>query len=586
VSNRIAEEVRAVQDSASRGPTVLQAWRASTLGPLLAWNLASGSVAAVLLTVLGARDPANWSLLAAGWILVAVLGGLYLAVSLPWRLRAVLFLSVLYGVMVITSSTYPSPIAFAHALALVALAGLLLGGKAAAGAAAAVVVTLGGMAIAATRGWLPSPPSLPEGGEWLAALAGAFPPVVMVVVALRRIVDRLETALDTTVRSLRDLEAARSQTEKAELTGRLSRAMAHDLNNTLTVVMANSEWLTERLRDPDGVEAASQICEAARNAAALTQYALMASRSGMSQPRPLDVSRTVAVAANALRRLLPPDIAIEKRLAGPVWALFDAGQLHQVLLGLAFNARAAMPGGGTLLLSVRAAGPAAARGEPPPAAIVEVSDTGLGMDAEERRRAFEPAGSVPRTGASFGLSAVKAIVEGSGGEVGVRSRPGAGTSFTVTLPGAAAALPAEPEVGRRRARVLVVEDDIRVRALVCTALADEGHEVAEVGDGTQAMRAIEELQLIDLLVADVVLPGAPIGEVLSTYRERHPAGRILVCSAFSEDDALRRRVSAGEYRLLAKPFGRSDLLAEVRGLLAGAPAPDLPLAAERRSASA
>jgi len=177
---------------------------------------------------------------------------------------------------------------------------------------------------------------------------------------------------------------------------------------------------------------------------------------------------------------------------------------------------------------------------------------------------------------------VKAMVEAGGGEVVVRSRPGAGTIFTVTLPGAAAALPPEPERAVRRARVLVVEDDIRVRALVCTALAEDGHEVSEVSDGTQAMRAIEELSVIDLLVSDVVMPGAPIGEVLTTFRSRHPAGRILVCSAFSEDEVLRQRVNTGEYRLLPKPFSRSDLLAEVRGLLAGADGPDRPADSPRR----
>jgi CheY-like chemotaxis protein len=294
----------------------------------------------------------------------------------------------------------------------------------------------------------------------------------------------------------------------------------------------------------------------------------MASRTGMSQPRPLDVTRVLGVAAHALRQLLPPDIAIEKRLDGPVWAQFDSTQLHQVLLGLAFNARAAMPGGGTLILAVRAAGPAGARDAPPPAAIVEVSDTGHGMDAEERRRAFEPTLNVaPWTGASFGLAAVKATVEAGGGEVQVRSRPGAGTTFTVVLPGAAPALPDRAAAQPKKSRVLVAEDDIRVRAAVCTALAEDGHEVSEVADGTQAMRAIEELSRIDLLVTDVVMPGATVGEVLATFRERHPEGRILVCSAFSDDEGVRRRILAGEYRLLAKPFGRSDLLAEVRSLL-------------------
>jgi two-component system cell cycle sensor histidine kinase/response regulator CckA len=106
-----------------------------------------------------------------------------------------------------------------------------------------------------------------------------------------------------------------------------------------------------------------------------------------------------------------------------------------------------------------------------------------------------------------------------------------------------------------------------VRALICTALTEAGHQVSEVADGTQAMRAIEELGAIDLLVTDVIMPGAPVSEVIETFRFRHPKGRILVCSAFSEDEGIRRRVFAGEYQLLPKPFTRNDLLTEVRAVL-------------------
>jgi CheY-like chemotaxis protein len=115
--------------------------------------------------------------------------------------------------------------------------------------------------------------------------------------------------------------------------------------------------------------------------------------------------------------------------------------------------------------------------------------------------------------------------------------------------------------------VLVVEDDIRVRALVCTALAEVGHDVHEVADGTQAMRAIEELGAIDLLVTDLVMPGVPVGEVMVTFRARHPRGKVLVCSAFPQDGGLCQR-AVGEHRVLPKPFTRSELLAEVHVLLA------------------
>ena len=411
----------------------------------------------------------------------------------------------------------------------------------------------------------------------------------MVVLALRRIADRLRDALHSAVRALRDLEATRSHladSERAELAGRLASALAHDLNNTLTVVVANAAWLTESLADRGEAEAAAQISEAARNASHLTQQVLLASRTGMSQPRAVELSRAVALAAGALRRLLPPDIRVETRVEGPVWTYFDPGQIQQILLGLALNARAAMPGGGSLLLAVRAGGASPdAPGDPPPAAILEVSDTGFGMAAEERRRAFEPLSdrSVRRAG-GVGLFGVKSLVEACGGHALLRSRPGTGTVVTLTLPGS---LPPAPEIAApspaRPARVLVVEDDIRIRALVCTALVEAGHEANEVSDGTQAMRAIEELGAIDLLVSDVVMPGVPIGEVLATFRARHPGGKILVCSSFSEDEGLRQRIRAGEYRLLPKPFTRGELMAEVQTLLADALAAEPADPAARRA---
>jgi signal transduction histidine kinase/ActR/RegA family two-component response regulator len=576
-----------VTDATSREATGIQAWRATALRQIIGWNLAAFLVAGVLLTAVAIHDPGHTRVLVLGWCLIGALAVVAVARRIPWRLRTVLFLLTNFGLVVISASSLrPGPIGFTNALSVVALAGLLLGTRAAVGAGALVTATLGAATLAAALGWGQPRPPLPGAAEWIAALIGSIPAIAMIVLALRSIVGRLETALGQAMQTVGELEAARQrlmESEKAELTGKLSRALAHDLNNTLTVVMANAEWLTERLDDPENVEAASQICEAARNAATLTQYALLASRAGMFQPRPIDLTRATAVAAGALRRLLPPDIAVEARLDGAVWAHFDPGQFQQILLSLAFNARGAMPGGGTLILAVRTGGAApCGPADPPPAAILEVSDNGLGMDAEERRRAFDALPAGGRRGGAFGLSGVKAMIEVGGGMVAVRSRPGAGTVFTVTLPGAAAALPPERERQGRRARVLVVEDDIRVRALVCTALAEHGHEVSEVSDGTQAMRAIEELPGIDLLVTDVVMPGAPIAEVLTTFRTRHPAGRILVCSAFSDDEGLRQRVNAGEYRLLPKPFSRSDLLAEVRSLLAGQDAPDLPADPPRR----
>jgi signal transduction histidine kinase/ActR/RegA family two-component response regulator len=548
-------------------------WRAETVGPLIALDFSCAVLVSVVLTALGYGLPGYGAALAVGWTLVALLGALQVARGMPWRWRAAGLLALNFGAMLIfASSLRPNAMAFTHAVAIVTLAGLLLGTRASLVAAGLVGAAIA--AVATATAWTPPRPPLPGGREWLAEIAGSLPPFVLVVVALHRILGRLGDAFGATVDALRDLQATRTQlveTERAELVGRLAGALAHDLNNTLTVVTANAEWLEDRLvGDGEASEAAGQIHEAARNAAALTQQVLLASRRGMAQPRPLDLTRATAAAASALRRLLPPSIQVEARPAPEVWTHADPGQVQQVILGLALNARTAMPGGGTLILAVRAE----PRAGGPPAAVLEVTDTGFGLDAESRRRAFEPlsARAGGDRGAGLGLAGVKHVVEENGGEIALRSVPGAGTVVTVALPGAAVPGAAAPsQARRRRARVLVVEDDIRIRALVCTTLAEAGHTVDEVADGTQAMRAIEELEgSVDLLVTDLVMPGVPVAEVIATFRARHPGGRVLVCSAYTDDEALRRRVFAGEYHLLAKPFTRTDLLAAVDVVLGAA----------------
>ena len=568
-------------------PARISEWRAETVTALIAVDLACGAVVTGVMTLLAFGERGYWPLLLLGWLFVAALTALRAARGWPWRARAVGLLAVNYAALLLgAASLTPSVIAFTHALALITLASLLFGTRAALGATALVTATVGAFGVAAL--WVPARPPLPGAREWLGAAAGATPPVILVVVALHRILGRLGDAFETSVATLRDLEATRTQlaeTERAELVGRLAGALAHDLNNTLTVVTANAEWLEGRLADdPEAVEAAGQINEAARNAAALTQQVLLASRRGMAQPRPLDLTRVTAAAAGALRRLLPPAIQVETRPGPAVWTHADPGQVQQVILGLALNARAAMPGGGSLLLSVRA--------EPRPvglpAAVLEMSDTGFGLDAESRRRAFEPLYARGEgRGAGLGLAGVKHVVEENGGGITLRSIPGAGTVVTVSLPGAAAPGATAPlrRTGRP-ARALVVEDDIRIRALVCTTLAEAGHHVDEVADGTQAMRAIEELEgVVDLLITDLVMPGVPVAEVISTFRARHPHGRVLVCSAYTDDEGLRRRVFAGEYHLVAKPFTRSDLLAAVDTALGAGPHEDdlLPAAGPVRS---
>jgi signal transduction histidine kinase/CheY-like chemotaxis protein len=354
--------------------------------------------------------------------------------------------------------------------------------------------------------------------------------------------------------------------EKAELVGRLASAVAHDVNNTLTVVVANAEFLAEVASTPDQREAAAQIGEAARHAAALTQQMLVVSRKGLVQPRPVDLASSLQATAPALRRLLPPSITLAVVAEGPAWARIDPTQLHQLVLNLAMNARDAMPEGGTLRLAVHATG-----GE----VTVSVADSGTGMDEATQAAAFQPffTTKAPGKGTGLGLANVQTIVNGLGGRVGLASALGKGTTFEIMLPTCAPeAVQAAPRAVavQGSGRVLVVDGDVRIRALATGALLAAGYDVLDAPDGPTGLR-LAARRRPDLLVADAVIPGLPIGLLVEGYWAAQPGGRVLVTTAFSDDETVQRQVRAGAVALLPKPFSRADLVAAVAAALASTP---------------
>ena len=563
---------------ATGGDARLDAWKASTVGTMLAWQLVLSLPAAVGLTFATISRPGYLWVVVAGWSLMAVLLALALATRLPWRVRAYGLLAVFLGmVLVSVSGLAPGPVGFTYGTALVALAGLLLGGPTAVAAAAVVLAVFLAAALAAASGSVVPRPRLPLAQEWISAISGASAPFVAVLIGIRRLFDRTSQAHADAVRALRELEATRERlvaSEKAELVGRLAGGVAHDLNNTLTVIMAHADDLRSGGAGAAQVEVGTQILEVTRSAAHLAQQLLAAARRGVAQPRSVDLAATARDAARAIRRVLPHDVTLEVDAAGPLFTRVDPGQIHQVVLNLALNARDAMPDGGRITVSVRA-GPAPPGGEP--RAVLEVTDTGVGMDESTRARAFEPFFTTkePGKGTGLGLANVREVVEQAGGSVSLRSSPGAGTTFTLAFPSVAPdeaaeplAAPGDPQI---RARVLVVDDDIRVRAVIVTALSEAGHEVEEAGHVDAALRIVESVGELDLLVTDLVMPGPPVATLIGAFQERFPRAGVLACSAYSDDPEVRRSVFTGELRLLAKPFERGELLAAVQGLLRGEP---------------
>jgi CheY-like chemotaxis protein/anti-sigma regulatory factor (Ser/Thr protein kinase) len=366
------------------------------------------------------------------------------------------------------------------------------------------------------------------------------------------------------------IRAARLQAEtqeKSELVGRLAGAVAHDVNNMLTVVVASAEFLAEEATIPEQREAAAQIGEAARHAAALTQQLVVVSKKGLAQPRPVDLCAALQASATALRRLLPAAIALSVDAPGAAWTCIDPTQLHQLVLNLAMNARDAMPEGGALRLSVRSDG-----GE----VTLGVADTGTGMDQATQAAAFQPffTTKAPGKGTGLGLANVQAIVAGLGGRVALASALGKGTTFEIVMPACEPALVAAPRgaaPAKGSGRVLVVDGDVRIRALASGALLAAGYDVLDAPDGPTGLR-LAASQRPDLLVTDAVVPGLPLGVLVEGYGSARPGGRVLVTTAFSDDRRIQEQVRSGALALLPKPYSRAELQAAAAAALA-APTP-------------
>jgi PAS domain S-box-containing protein len=382
----------------------------------------------------------------------------------------------------------------------------------------------------------------------------------------------------------KQLEDELRQAQKMEAVGQLAGGVAHDFNNLLTVITGRSALLLGRLKADDPLRRSiEQIQKTADRAAALTRQLLAFSRKQVLQRKVLDLNTTVSDMSAMLRRLIGEDIDLLLTPgpgAGHVNA--DPGQLEQVLLNLAVNARDAMPRGGTLGVetdNVRldAEPPDRPNALPPgPYAVLRVMDTGVGMDAATQARIFEPffTTKAPGKGTGLGLSMVHGVVRQHGGAIRVRSVPGGGTTFEIYLPQVEA--PTETngadEAGSRPATgqetILLVEDEEDVRALAREVLERQGYTVLEAGDGVQALQCCEaEGDRIDFILTDVVMPRMSGRELVDRVRAARPDMRVLYMSGYTEDAIVRHGVLDSSIRLLSKPFRPIDLIEKVREVL-------------------
>jgi CheY-like chemotaxis protein len=324
------------------------------------------------------------------------------------------------------------------------------------------------------------------------------------------------------------------------------------------------------------------MVKAGERAAGLTRQLLSFSRQQILAPRVVSLNTVITETKNMLSRVIGEDIELATHLQsslGPVRA--DPGQLEQMLLNLAVNARDAMPQGGKLTLETEnidrpavngTAG--ASAGEAGPYTLLTVSDTGVGMTPEVKARVFEPFFTTKSSGkgTGLGLATVQGIVTQSGGRVEVDSEPGRGTTFKVYLPRVGDPVPplvnGTNHIPRGRETVLLVEDEESVRALSRYVLRDCGYAVLDASDGAEAVRLCEhEHGPIHLLVSDVVMPGLGgrrLAERLSLLR---PEMRVLYLSGYSDDAVIRHGVLEAEVNFLHKPFSVGALARKVREVL-------------------
>ncbi len=386
---------------------------------------------------------------------------------------------------------------------------------------------------------------------------------------------------DVTERRL--LEASLQHAQKLDAVGRLAGGIAHDFNNLLTVIRSCSELAEEELgANPAALELVRPIREASERAAALTRQLLSFARRQVLSPQVLDPRALVADLARLLHRLLGEQVRLELSLPERAWPVrIDPGQLEQVLVNLAVNARDAMPGGGTLRLSVEdrpwdELAPAARASPPGDQVAFRVSDDGAGMDPATAARAFEPFFTTkgPDRGTGLGLATCHGIVTQAGGAIWLESRPGGGTTVTFTLPrhlGQAAPAPppvALPSPGGLET-LLVVEDEEAVRGVVVRALSALGYRVLVARDGAEALAvAAGHAGRLDLLVTDLVLPGMDGREVARRLLAARPGLRVLYASGYSE-----RPPPSAAGAFLQKPFTPAELGRAVRAALAAPPPP-------------
>ncbi len=385
----------------------------------------------------------------------------------------------------------------------------------------------------------------------------------------------------------RQLEQQLLLSQRLEAVGKLSGGIAHDFNNILGVIIGYSEALQQKISADDPMrEAVDEIEKAGQRAAALTRQLLAFSRKQVLEPKVLDLNSIVSDVEKMLRRLIGEDVELEiirSPTLGRVKA--DRGQVEQVILNLAVNARDAMLRGGKLKIETMNSdlneNDARAKRYIVPGhyVMLQVSDTGMGMSDEVQSHIFEPFYTTKEQGkgTGLGLATVYGVIKQSGGYIWVESEIGKGTKFQVYLPRAEGLVSdpvrkAPPLITPGLGTILVAEDESSLRKLTCNTLKEAGYKVLEAEDAFKALEIVEHSDCgIDLLLTDVVMPGMSGRELAENLSLKRPGIKILYMSGYTDGAVAAHGILESGIVILQKPFSRAQLQQNVAEILAKNP---------------
>jgi two-component system, cell cycle sensor histidine kinase and response regulator CckA len=383
--------------------------------------------------------------------------------------------------------------------------------------------------------------------------------------------------------ALRQTEEQLRQAQKMEAVGRLAGGIAHDFNNMLTVIVGYARTLADELPADDPVRGdLDEIRRAGQRAADLTRQLLAFSRQQVLSPRVFNLAETMAAMTRMLNRLIREDIELVMEPAADLGCVYaDPGQIEQVLLNLVVNATDAMPTGGKLTIRStnvdldQAFVDRHLGARPGPHVLLDVTDTGSGMDRATQARIFEPFFTTKERGkgTGLGLATVYGIVQQSGGSIWVHSEPGTGTTFKVYLPRTDGApdrslAPIEKRIRGGSETILLVEDEEQVRQFAATILRRNGYEVLEAANCEEALSSCERRgREIALMLTDVVMPGVSGPDLAERLCRLYPGLRVLFMSGYAEDVFVRKGNLEIGNAFVPKPLSPDALLAAVRRVL-------------------